>query len=212
MKSILIIEDDRNYRRSMELILNLEGFVCRCFADGEAGLAAMREQRPDLILCDIMMPGLDGHGILNAIKSDPQLVDIPFIFVTALGDRSDQRRGMVSGADDYLIKPFTDEELLAAVIGRLNRHELIRMRQTPAVFQEELSILQKHVTPRELEVLVLVGHGVTSKEIANHLNISFKTVHAHRANLMRKLDAINAAHLSRWAVIAELLSGQTTLP
>jgi two-component system, OmpR family, response regulator len=206
MKSIAIIEDDAAYCKFMELILTLEGFECKTAADGHLGLDCLREKAPDLILCDILMKKLDGYSVLKAVKKDPALDHIPFIFVTGLDDRSDLRFGMTSGADDYLIKPFTDEELVSAVVGRLHRYELIRLRYSHSAFEKEARLLQQRISPREKEVLCLVGRGLTSKKIADQLNISFKTAQAHRANLMRKLDAVNAAHLSRWAVIAELLT------
>lgn len=205
MHTVLIIEDDTAIRNSMELVLRMEGYSCLTASDGQSGLDLIRNRRPDLILCDIMMEHLDGHAVLTAMKQDDATAAIPFIFVTALGDRAELRRGMASGADDYLTKPFTDEELVAAVIGRLHRVEKLRMAGSHAQFQSELDTLRHEVTAREREVLALVGRGMTSKGIACQLDISFKTAQAHRANLMKKLHAVNAAHLSRWAVIAELL-------
>ena len=100
MYSILIIEDDSSFITIMETILTLEGFEVRSASDGCSGLAKIREQRPDLILCDIMMAEMDGHSVLEMVKSENRFVDIPFIFVTALSDRADVRRGMSAGADD----------------------------------------------------------------------------------------------------------------
>jgi len=205
MYTILIIDDDTALRSSMELVLRMEGYICQTAPDGQVGLDLIKSRHPDLILCDIMMEKLDGHAVLQAMKQDDATAAIPFIFVTALGDRAELRRGMASGADDYLTKPFTDEELVAAVVGRLHRVEKLRMAGSHAQFQRELDTLRQEVTARELEVLALVGRGMTSKDIACQLDISFKTAQAHRANLMKKLNALNAAHLSRWAVIAELL-------
>jgi len=204
MYTILIIEDDTALRASIELVLRLEGYSCLTAADGQSGLELIRSRHPDLILCDIMMEHLDGHAVLHAMKQDDSTASIPFIFVTALGDRAELRRGMASGADDYLTKPFTDEELVAAVVGRLHRVEKLRLGASPSQFQHELDTLRQNITEREREVLVLVGRGMTSKDIACQLGISFKTAQAHRANLMKKLNAVNAAHLSRWAAIAEL--------
>lgn len=203
MYSILIVEDDVSYRNSMQMILALEGFEVRTAFDGQSGLASLREKRPDLILCDIMMPNMDGHSLLEALQDDRSLSDIPFIFVTAMGERFDVRRGMSAGADDYLPKPFSADELLAAVIGRINRHKLIQQRCAPSPFDEEQSVLRGKITKREFEVLLKVGSGATSKDIAGQLGICLKTVDAHRANLMNKLDAVNAASLARWAFIAE---------
>jgi DNA-binding NarL/FixJ family response regulator len=201
--SILTIEDDPSYRRMVETILCMEGFEVRTACDGATGLALLRERKADLILCDIMMPGLDGHTVLQALRCNAALAATPFIFVSAKVDRADVRRGMSAGADDYLLKPFSAEELLAAVNGRIRRHEMITSQREEADFPEELATLRTKITPRELEVLLLVGEGATSRNIALQLGISLKTVEVHRANMMNKLKASNAVSLARWAWIAE---------
>lgn len=187
----------------MELILQMEGFAVRTATDGVSGLERICEKRPDLVLCDILMPEMDGHTLLSVLKNEGTLADIPFIFVTAQGERADVRRGMAAGADDYLSKPFTAAELITAVTGRLLRLETIRRHSAKVVFNKEHALLRQRVTARELEVLLLVGTGTTSKEIAERLGISIRTVEVHRSSLMSKLDAGNAAMLARWAVIAE---------
>lgn len=205
MHSVLIVEDDQGLRSNIELILGLEGYRVRSAGDGVAALASVRAERPDLILCDIMMPEMDGHSLLEALKREPLCADIPFIFVTALGERADLRRGMAAGADDYLTKPFTAEELVAAVTGRLHRVETIRALSGGNSFRDEQIVLRETISAREREVLLLVGCGATSREIARQLGISLRTVEVHRSNLMKKLDASNAARLARWAVIAEMI-------
>lgn len=203
MYSILIVEDDASYCRMMEITLCSEGFDVRTAGDGQSGIAQVRAKRPDLILCDILMPEMDGHMMLEALKREGAYEHIPFIFVTALDDRADVRRGMSAGADDYLTKPFSAEELVAAITGRLHRIESFRLHNVAAAFQKEHAVLREQITERELEVLLMVGHGVTSKQIADRLGISFKTVEVHRSHLMKKLNAANAANLARWAFIAE---------
>jgi DNA-binding NarL/FixJ family response regulator len=203
MYSILIIEDDPSICSNMELILQMEGFGVRTACDVISGIAMMREKRPDLILCDIMIPEMDGHTFLEFLKGETSFADIPFIFVTALGERADVRRGMSAGADDYLTKPFSAEELIAAVTGRLHRLEAIRLHGTIAAYKEELAFLRQNISAREQEVLLLVGRGATSRDIGERLGISLRTVEVHRSNLMRKLGATNAAILARWAIIAE---------
>jgi len=208
MYSIVIIEDDPSYIRMMELILKMEGFDVRTASNGQSGLTLLREKRPDLILCDVMMPEMDGHFVLECLKGDNTLADIPFIFVSAMGGRADVRRGMSAGADDYLPKPFSADELLSAVTGRILRHVMINSHHGKSAFQKERVILQK-ITKRELEVLLMVGQGATSREIAECLGCSLKTVEVHRANLMNKLDASNVAILARWAVIAEQMQSHS---
>lgn len=210
MYSILIIEDDPAYISMMEVILQMEGFDVRIATDGSSGLALLRQKRPDVILCDIMMPDMDGHRVLEAVKGERALADIPFIFVTALGERADVRLGMSAGADDYLSKPFSAFELLAAVTGRIRRHAMIHQKRRESDFQEERAVLRQKITRREREVLLMVGKGSTSRAIADRLGVCLKTVEVHRANLMNKLDAPNAATLARWAVIAEQMEDVST--
>ena len=205
MHSILIIEDDPSFRSMMETVLQMEGFAVRTAPDGPSGLALLREKRPDLILCDIMMPGMDGHSVLDALKVDKTLADIPFIFVTALAERAEVRRGMSAGADDYLPKPFSAQELLSAVSGRIRRHEMINPPHETFIFNKEKTVLRSKTTRREREILLMVGQGVTSREIAERLGVSLRTIEVHRANLMNKLHATNAASLARWALISETL-------
>lgn len=203
MYSILIIEDDPSLCANMKLILHMEGFGVTTAGDGQAGLEMIRENRPDLILCDIMMPLLDGNSLLELLTTEAMLADTAFIFVTALGERADVRRGMSAGADDYLTKPFSAEELVTAVTGRLRRLEMLRGQGGKTVLAEEHALLLQRVSPREQEVLLLVGTGATSKEIAERLDISLRTVEVHRSNLMSKLNVTNSAMLARWAIIAE---------
>lgn len=202
MYSILIIEDDPAYRSIMETILKMEGFEVQSASNGRAGLELLAHERPDLILCDIMMPGVDGHFVLESIRENASTAEIPFIFVTALGERNDVRRGMSAGADDYLPKPFSADELLAAVTSRIRRLEIFSQQYATVITDEEHNLLQK-ITRREREVLLMVGQGSTSKEIAECLGVCLKTVEVHRSNLMNKLEASNAACLARWAVIVQ---------
>ena len=202
MNTILVIEDDPAYRSMMETILQMEGFEVQSASDGRTGLDMIMNNRPDLILCDIMMPGMDGHSVLQAVRENNSLAEIPLIFVTALGERTDVRRGMSAGADDYLSKPFSADELLAAVTGRIRRLEIFSQQNSAEITDGELCLLRR-ITKREREVLLKVGQGATSREIAECLGVCLKTVEVHRANLMNKLEASNAASLARWAVIIQ---------
>ena len=121
MPRILIIDDDPTVRLSTELVLGALGFETASSEDGLAGLARMREQPPDLVVCDILMPGLDGFGVLAAAQQEPRLARVPFIFLTSLAERQDRRRGMTAGADDYLTKPFHPTELVDAIQARFRK-------------------------------------------------------------------------------------------
>lgn len=112
---ILIIEDQATMRRNVALMLQLEGHTALTAANGIEGLETARRERPDLILCDVMMPEMDGHAFLSALREDEAIRHTPFIFLTAKGDRNDVREGLGLGADAYLTKPITREDLLEAV-------------------------------------------------------------------------------------------------
>src|SRR5262245_35288275 len=112
MKRILIIEDHADTRRNLRLMLHFEHFEVLEAEHGMAGVESARQRRPDLILCDVMMPKLDGYGVLKALREDPATRTIPFLFLTAKGDKLDIRHGMNLGADDYLAKPVGRDELM----------------------------------------------------------------------------------------------------
>ncbi len=126
MKKILIIEDDTIMRENIAEILELAHYHVSTAPNGRAGSALAKEHRPDLIICDIMMPELDGYGVLHVLSKDPKTASIPFIFLTAKAEKSEIRRGMELGADDYLTKPFEDTELLNAIESRLKKAEALR--------------------------------------------------------------------------------------
>ncbi|GAB3868417.1 response regulator [Hymenobacter segetis] len=121
MKTILLIEDNDILRENTAEILELAGYGVLTAENGKVGVEIALATKPDLVVCDIMMPVLDGYGVLHIFSQNPQLAGVPFIFLTAKTERTDQRRGMELGADDYLTKPFDETELLSAISSRLNR-------------------------------------------------------------------------------------------
>src|SRR5688572_12925048 len=122
-KRILIIEDHAQMRENISLLLELSGYDVDSAPNGRAGLEKATAAPPDLILCDVMMPELDGYGVLAGVRADPDLNGIPFIFLTAKGEKQDLRAGMNLGADDYLTKPVAKADLLNAIAARLKRNE-----------------------------------------------------------------------------------------
>lgn len=126
MKTILVIDDNAAIRENTVEILNLAGYNTCAAANGKQGIETAIKEKPDLIVCDIMMPELDGYGVLHLLKTNPDTEHIPFIFLTAKAERSDFRKGMEMGADDYISKPFDDIELLKAIEIRLKKAEIIK--------------------------------------------------------------------------------------
>jgi len=128
MKTILVIEDEEFVRENILELLDAEGFQAFGAENGKIGFELAKVKVPDLILCDVMMPGLDGYGVLTALRQDSVLASIPFIFLTAKASKSDLRQGMELGADDYLTKPFTRAELLGAIGTRLKKQAAVEDR------------------------------------------------------------------------------------
>ena len=121
MKKILVIEDEPEMRRNLTTILRLENFQSLAAENGRIGIELAKKEKPNLILCDVKMPELDGYDVITAIRADSETAAIPFIFLTGKGKRSDIRTGMNLGADDYLIKPVAKSGLMASIRFHLER-------------------------------------------------------------------------------------------
>lgn len=115
MATLLVIEDEAPLRANIARILSEEGYEVITAVDGNEGMQRVRENRPDLVICDILMPRLDGFGVLATLRSRPETAAIPFIFLTASADKADLARGLKSGANEYVTKPFKIAGLMAAV-------------------------------------------------------------------------------------------------
>jgi CheY-like chemotaxis protein len=115
---IVVIEDNKDMRENLSEILELSGYEVKTAPNGKAGLELIHQFTPDLIICDIMMPELDGYGVIHILQQNSNTANIPFIFLTAKVEKSDFRKGMNLGADDYLTKPFEDIDLLNAEVKR----------------------------------------------------------------------------------------------
>lgn len=187
MKKILIIEDDPEMRRNLTTILKLEGFQVSAAENGRKGVEAAPAFLPDLILCDVMMPELDGHGVLRELQNNAATMRVPFIFLTARGEKNDVRAGMTLGADDYLTKPVDKVDLLKAINTRLSRVEQLGKREFRANFDSPEPLFSLGLTPRVAEVLLWVAQGKTNQEIATILGISESTVKKHLLEIFDKL-------------------------
>src|SRR6187399_6989 len=126
MKKILLIEDNLEVRENSAEILSLANYNVVVAENGKVGVELAQREKPDLIICDIMMPELDGYGVLHILSKNDQTTNIPFIFLTAKTEKTDIRKGMNLGADDYLTKPFDDTDLLNAIEARLRKKEMLQ--------------------------------------------------------------------------------------
>ncbi|MBN3872870.1 EAL domain-containing response regulator [Nostoc sp. JL33] len=139
MPKILIIEDEEAVRENILDLLEAENFETLAAANGRIGVDLAISEVPDLILCDLMMPEIDGYGVLTALRQDPSTATIPFIFLTAKSGKSDFRQGMDMGADDYITKPFTRAELLSAITNRLEKYATLKRYLSPPTVINSLS-------------------------------------------------------------------------
>ncbi len=203
MTTILLIEDNASLRRNIAQILEIEGYRMRSAADGASGLELLRAEKPDLILCDIMMPGLDGYEVLARVRSDAATASLPFIFLTAKGDMPDLRRGMSLGADDYLAKPVDSTELLDAVRTRLQRHT--QQQKFVPNFDNAAPLEKLGISPREAEILLWMAQGKCNADIATICEISLGTVKKHTNHIFEKLgvEGRTAATLRALETLAE---------
>ena len=196
MKTILVIEDEPQTLRNISTILLMEGFRPLTAPDGRLGLRLAEEQVPDLILCDVSMPELDGYDVLRALRANARTACIPFLFLTARTDRKDVRTGMDLGADDYLYKPARVDELLGAINSRLARWQergnAFRQNNGSKVdFTSATPLEQLGISPREAEVLLWIAQGKANSDIATILDCSEKTVKIHVGHLLEKLGVEN---------------------
>jgi two-component system OmpR family response regulator len=208
-KKLLVIDDESALRENIVEILELENYICQAAIDGEDGLKKVYEFRPDLILCDIKMPKQDGYWLLDQIKNDKSLAHIPFVFITAKVETRDIRSGMDLGADDYLTKPFTREELLNSISARFRRMKALKNALAPDVnnssdsssYEQEVILERlKILTKAETEILYLVSLGFSSLEIAEKRFNSSKTIENHRANIIAKLGLVGNHSLLKFSM------------
>ena len=187
MKKILVIEDEPEMRRNLLTILRLEKFEPVGAENGKIGIALAKSTKPDLILCDVMMPEIDGFGVLKALRADAATASIPFIFLTAKGEKIDVRSGMNLGADDYLTKPVDKTDLLSAITSRFTRQQQQVRTDFRPNFDSFEPLCVLGLTPRVAEVLLWVAQGKTNSDIASILGVSESTVKKHVQEIFEKL-------------------------
>jgi DNA-binding NarL/FixJ family response regulator len=205
MKKILVIEDEPEMCRNLTTILRLEKFYPLPAENGRLGIELAKKENPDLILCDVMMPELDGYGVIAALRANSETAVIPFIFLTAKGEKPDIRAAMNLGADDYLTKPVAKADLLGAIHSRLQR----AAQQVVPAFKPNFHSakpLEKGLglTPRVAETLLWLAQGKTNGEIATILGNSESTVKKHVLEIFYKLgvETRTAASLSALEVLS----------
>jgi len=197
VEKILVIDDDMRMRRLVTRVLASGGYIVQEARNGREGVAAAAREAPDLVVCDITMPEMNGHRVLQTLREAPATAHLPFIFLTGWGEREDLRTGMNLGADDYLVKPVDPDELLAAVQARLRRKQQAGQSKRPA--QPEITVAALatalNVTAREAEIVSWVLQGKTNPEMSIILGIQLTTVKKHLESIFTKLGVENRTAL-----------------
>jgi DNA-binding NarL/FixJ family response regulator len=209
MKRILVIEDEPEMLRNLLTVLKMEGYATFKATNGRDGIEIALRERPDVIVCDVMMPDVDGYGVLEAVRKNVNTLPIPFIFLTARAEKQDVRTGMNLGADDYLTKPVDADDLLTAIETRLTRAtERERVAQSQVEFAPDFSSSKPletlGLTAREAEVLLWVAQGKSNPDISGILGASEGTIKKHLEHIFEKLgiESRNAAALRAIEVLS----------
>ena len=211
MKKILVIEDDSEMRRNIVTVLRLEQYQPIAAENGRVGVELAKREKPDLILCDVMMPELDGYGVLKALHEDTNTALTPFIFLTAKGEKDDLRSGMNLGADDYLTKPVAQADLLKAIEVRLRRSEQQHAQwEFKPDFSSHEPLIKFGLTPRAAEVLLWVAQGKANGDIGAILGVSESTVKKHLVEIFDKLGVENRSAAGLRAL--EVIGGRKANP
>lgn len=187
MRKILVIEDEPEMRRNIVTLLRYHEYEPIEAENGRKGVELARREKPDLILCDVMMPELDGHCVLEELQQDAGLALIPFVFLTAKGDKDDLRSGMNLGADDYLTKPVANGDLIQTIEARLRRSQQHANREFKPDFSSTDPLLKLGLTARATETLLWLSQGKTNPDIATILGITESTVKKHVQEIFEKL-------------------------
>jgi DNA-binding NarL/FixJ family response regulator len=201
-KQLLLIDDDPNLILLVQDYLELRGYVVITAKNGRDALRVLEKELPSLIICDVMMPEMDGYAFVKKVRENAQTSCLPVLFLSAKGQIQDRVAGLSKGADVYMVKPFEPDELVAQIEASLKQSERMRQAQGP----ELTSAVSVHVpfdvdlTPTEQRVIQLVAKGMANKEIAEGLSVSQRTVESHVSNMLGKTGLHNRTELARWAI------------
>lgn len=204
---LLLIDDDPNLVVLVKDYLELRGYVVEAAKNGRDALRLLEKGLPNLIICDVMMPEMDGYTFVKQVRENPQTSWLPILFLSAKGQMQDRVTGLSKGADVYMVKPFEPDELVAQIEASLK--QAARMRQVQGNEIETGVTLQVpfdvELTPTEQKVIQAVARGMANREIAQDLSVSQRTVESHVSNMLGKTGLKNRTELARWAIEKRML-------
>jgi DNA-binding NarL/FixJ family response regulator len=201
-KRLLLIDDDPNLILLVKDYLEFRGYEVQTADNGREALNLLSQNLPDMIICDIMMPEMDGYGLIENVRQDPRTSWIPVLFLSARGQSQDRIKGLNLGADVYMVKPFEPEELVAQVESSLKQTNRLLLH-TDGIGEDNSPIqvpATVELTPTELKVVQLVARGLANREIALQMNVSQRTIESHVSNMLGKTGLSNRTELARWAI------------
>ncbi len=201
-KRLLLIDDDPNLILLVQDYLVFKGYEVMTAENGREALEVLDKEIPDMIICDVMMPEMDGYALVEHIRQDARTSWIPVLFLSAKGQSQDRVKGLSTGADVYMVKPFEPDELVAQVESSLKQAN--RLMQHPNKGAEANPKIQVpasvELTPTEFKVVQFVARGLANKEIADVMNVSQRTIESHVSNMLGKTGLHNRTELARWAI------------
>ncbi|MEB3247938.1 MAG: response regulator transcription factor [Merismopediaceae bacterium] len=199
---LLLVDDDPNLILLVKDYLEFHGYQVETAENGRDALEILANFTPNMIICDIMMPIMDGYEFIQKVRQDSRLNWIPVMFLSAKGQSQDRVKGLNMGADLYMVKPFEPEELVAQVESSLR--QVSRFPISPRLASEESPRFHvpAHVelTTTEMKVVQLVSQGLSNREIAEKLKVSQRTIESHVSNMLNKTGLHNRTELARWAM------------
>jgi DNA-binding NarL/FixJ family response regulator len=201
-KKLLLIDDDPNLVLLVKDYLEFQGYEVTTSNNGREALKLLDQDLPDMIICDIMMPDVDGYAFAEELRKNPNTSWIPLLFLSAKGQSQDRIKGLNLGADFYMVKPFEPEELVAQVESSLKQSGRLMQYADTGTMSETLIQVNPSVelTPTELKVVQLVAKGLANKDIAQQMSLSQRTVESHVSNMLGKTGLNNRTELARWAI------------
>ena len=202
MKTILLVDDDPILQVALSRRLQAQNYQVLQAHSAKVALDLLATETVDVVVSDIMMPGMDGLEFCKYLRTTPAGQILPFIFLSNLGEVNDRVQGHLMGADDYLPKPFHVKELIAKVQGAIARSERMRGVFTQPVLPPSATPVESNplpLTPAETKVFWEVVQGFTNKQIGEHLSLSPRTVQTHLSNMLTKLGLDNRSQLVRFA-------------
>ncbi|NEQ95294.1 MAG: response regulator transcription factor [Cyanothece sp. SIO2G6] len=208
-KRLLLIDDDPNLILLVKDYLEFRGYEVMTAENGREALEMLEKETPDMIICDVMMPEMDGYSLVEHVRKNDKMNWVPVLFLSAKGQSQDRVKGLNTGADFYMVKPFEPEELVAQVEAALRAASRPGPNAVKSTANQGPKIqvpFDVVLTPTELKVVEFVARGMANREIAQELNVSQRTIESHVSNMLGKTGLHNRTELARWSIENSLVN------